>query len=684
MDKGNEGDAIILFAFRQIECGIPDELEAIGQILPELLVEIIARSLWLISNGDIKFPVTLPANIASRHRICTNMASKIKECGFTGDCGYNQLLYPVETQSRTLLTWLVQKLPRSEEDQAEEVLGANALLNKKITNTLSEWRKRPYLLPASCTGTPARNIYTSRALSTDPSTKANPLPNRRIKEIFAGCQARSIFAESTLLQKHALELISDSNFDMDGVDGSQEGGVDGSRRDLRVLSKAAFSNAMGGSAGKQKLGGNDKGSISGSTGEMQSDLLSSSLAEVIAKLGQGGGDGEDDRGSRFSHASEFAKDSVSDAMLSLTSENFSANGGLGDIAEGDEDADAEAEAALAAKLSALSAAEKEKALQEEKLRKRRAKEEDAERKREEELQALRDANAEALLAMEAKQRSTDNINAQIRQLEAEHAAALLASESLEKSILIKRKTLEMLPTAADNIAKLQQICAASAKRLMTLGQEWEKHRVPLVENYRQKRNIQLNRKTRCKQMIEDMRRYKEEMQAMLIDLKHKQEKSRLLEDDMKKLPKNISRNLYTTRILDIINSISKQDKDIKRITTDIREIQKTINVFTNTVQRADAVAEDKVYSAANSANRDAAMVDSYRHLTTLRSKFESLVGVVNKIGQMEKQTRDLETKIDQEVSRVSNNNFERIRNDLKEIKGENASLVSQIKTIQKK
>ena len=84
------------------------------KIPPEVLVDIVARSLYLISNGDLQFPSQLPANIASRHRICASMAGKVKELGFLGDCGYNQLLYPVEQQTRALLIWLVSKLPRSE------------------------------------------------------------------------------------------------------------------------------------------------------------------------------------------------------------------------------------------------------------------------------------------------------------------------------------------------------------------------------------------------------------------------------------------------------------------------------------------------------------------------------------------------------------------------------------------
>lgn len=74
------------------------------------------------------------------------------------------------------------------------------------------------------------------------------------------------------------------------------------------------------------------------------------------------------------------------------------------------------------------------------------------------------------------------------------------------------------------------------------------------------------------------------------------------------------------------------------------------------------------------------MVDTYRRLRTLRAKFDELVSTVGRIGQQEKQCRDLETKIDQESTRVSTNNFDRISTDLALIQGENAQLLQQIKS----
>ena len=39
--------------------------------------------------------------MAARHRLCTEMANKVKSIGYNGECGYNQLLYPSEATTRS-------------------------------------------------------------------------------------------------------------------------------------------------------------------------------------------------------------------------------------------------------------------------------------------------------------------------------------------------------------------------------------------------------------------------------------------------------------------------------------------------------------------------------------------------------------------------------------------------------
>lgn len=114
-------------------------------------------------------------NIAVRHRICTEVSSKIKDLGYSQECGYNQLLYPVEHQTRDLIKWLVEKIPRNiEEDMEEPLSGANSLHRSNMQG-FSSWQASLWklsllckasgstarLLPAMCFPTENENMVTS-------------------------------------------------------------------------------------------------------------------------------------------------------------------------------------------------------------------------------------------------------------------------------------------------------------------------------------------------------------------------------------------------------------------------------------------------------------------------------------------------------------------------------------------
>lgn len=77
------------------------------------------------------------------------------------------------------------------------------------------------------------------------------------------------------------------------------------------------------------------------------------------------------------------------------------------------------------------------------------------------------------------------------------------------------------------------------------------------------------------------------------------------------------------------------------------------------------------------------MVESYRHLRALRASFDDLILLTNKTGALERQARQLETKIDQESVRVSSQNADRILNDLNEMTKVNAALIEDIKRLSK-
>ena len=78
---------------------------------------------------------------------------------------------------------------------------------------------------------------------------------------------------------------------------------------------------------------------------------------------------------------------------------------------------------------------------------------------------------------------------------------------------------------------------------------------------------------------------------------------------------------------------------------------------------------------------DKSLIEAYKKLQELRSNFEKLFTAIDRMLQNEKLSHDLETKIDQERTRVSTNNIAQISVDIAAVKGENAALIEQIKKV---
>lgn len=288
-----------------------------------------------------QLPASLPSNIASRHRICTSIAAKIKELGFLADCGYNQLLYPVENQTRELLKWLVDKLPRSEEEGAQEALGANALMNRRIVQSLKEWKSKPWKLQFCSKGTVLRNVYETRQFRTIPGLLEKRGPDGaqlKTLQVFQQAAESKISVESSLFERHALEQVADVAYALrlerdfaeaelaaaeDDHDGHETGTAEAKRGETKNAAGALTQKAIRAAVQKAVNGT----SSSGAEGEVAvgmgggDDALTSSSARLAKKLQQGQslqetiqdiinsasgghqkGGAAGDRGTRFSHA----------------------------------------------------------------------------------------------------------------------------------------------------------------------------------------------------------------------------------------------------------------------------------------------------------------------------------------------------------------------------------------------
>lgn len=165
---------------------------------------------------------------------------------------------------------------------------------------------------------------------------------------------------------------------------------------------------------------------------------------------------------------------------------------------------------------------------------------------------------------------------------------------------------------------------------------------------------------------------------LLAELRDKRSKGSSLHDELARMPKHVPRAQYTTRIIDIISSLAKQDGEIERVVQDIKAVKKAINSAGKALTRADIVAEDKIFRVANAAHKDPLMVQAYKLLTAMRAFFTELFEAVDSGSELDQESRSIALKIEQEKGRMAANN-ELIYEDIEQLKVENASLARMLR-----
>lgn len=289
----------------------------------------------------------------------------------------------------------------------------------------------------------------------------------------------------------------------------------------------------------------------------------------------------------------------------------------------------------------------------------------------------------------------------LQQMEEHITDVRISGQALEKRLAAEKKLLAMLPDAEENVTKLEALCLKQQHKLDSLTQEWEKTRAPLLEEQAQLRGVHSDRHARGRQLVKEMKQLRHEMQGMVTMLQDKARSFQSLEKTYASTPhKDLSRNSYTTRIMDIIKQVHKQKQEIAKIIDDITSVQKQLNMSAEKLKRSEAVAEDKLFSAASksltnsssgtglmfTSTRDttsaSTYIDCYRKFAQVRELFEELLSVIADVGKKENGVRDLHNWISQLEARDSSRHLDKVLSDLQAVKLENSTLQDQIRAAQ--
>ncbi|RLN46506.1 hypothetical protein BBO99_00000972 [Phytophthora kernoviae] len=296
----------------------------------------------------------------------------------------------------------------------------------------------------------------------------------------------------------------------------------------------------------------------------------------------------------------------------------------------------------------------------------------------------------------AMRKVLDRERGELQQVEQHVLETQTTGQEMQKQLARQKQLITMLPQAQANIAKLESIFQKNAEKKAEIAQQMESARDPLLKEYAQLESQKSNRKARCRQLIREMKTFRSDMLELTGVIHSKMEGVRVLERiherQLAKLDKKkdcqdegpMTRNMYTARIMDIIKQVHKQKQDITKILDDIKGLQKQMNVASEKLKRTEAVAEDKLYTAASksktsNSGKSEAYVECYRKFAQVRELFEELIVLVGDVGKKENIARDLQNWISQLEARDSSSHLDKVLADLESVRHENGTLQNELR-----
>ncbi|XP_075345561.1 coiled-coil domain-containing protein 22 [Mycteria americana] len=625
-----EVDKILIHSLRQAGTPVPPEVQSVRDLSPELVVEAAVRCLRAVrpALGAPLSPL-LPPGISARFRLASDLAAACQELGFGGDVGYQTFLYSSEHDTRRLLLFLVEKLPRDESERGAEPPGKSGALLRAIGARIREQLGTPWVPPACRTPRLQRLQGTSRLypFATCPLVLPQSGGPPELQEYFGGAAPPvpaqppvSARTPPALLETHAAQLSARHDWEAEwGGPGlasrlppQEYVGRKRLRARLRALEPL-----------RQVCPPRPQGPPPG-------PLDPAWLQEAFGAGGAGGG--ALPKGSRFTRTQHLTHEQDPQILLQ------------------------QVQAAA------------------ETLHPSKSPEEDAGARQAGEEAALEETLARLETEIEGCRGEVRDAQLSLTQAEAEVRQGRLALGGREDALRLKARAVELLPDAQSNMAKLQLVVEASSRRIVSLAGQWERHRGPLLAEYRHLRALRDSAQLESSRRLSEIRTLHERSRSAADEARRKEELYKQLVAELEALPRDVSRAVYTQRILEIVGNIRKQKEEIGKILVDTRALQKEINSLVGKLERTFSVTDELLFK---DAKRDEVVRKAYKYLAALHENCAQLIRTIEDTGTIQREIRDLEEQIEGETSAKPPASLDRILSDCRALREENALLAAR-------
>ncbi|KAG8520797.1 Coiled-coil domain-containing protein 22 [Galemys pyrenaicus] len=641
-----EADRILIHSLRQAGTAVPPDVQTLRAFTTELVVEAVVRCLRVI-NPTVGSGLShlLPLAMSARFRLAMSLAQACMDLGYPLELGYQNFLYPSEPDLRDLLLFLAERLPTDASEDADQPAGDSAILLRAIGSQIRDQLALPWVPPLLRTpklqhlqgSTLQKPFHTSRlvmpALTSRGESRefqASPLLPPAPTQVSQPAERAA-----SLLERHAIQLCQHTGRDHPGDE-------DWVHRAARLPAQEDTR------AQRQRLHKHLAEQLRQTWDRLGAPPPARDLGELLQAWGAGART-DAPKGSRFTHSEKFT--------FHL---------------------EPEAQAAQVSDVPAPS------------LRP----EMDVRAAQEQELESLREQLEGVNHNIEEVEASMKTLGISLMQVETECRQSELSTAEHEQALRLKSRAVELLPDGVANLAKLQLVVESSAQRVIHLAGQWEKHRVPLLAEYRHLRKLQDCRELESSRRLAEIQELHQSVRAAAEEARRKEEVYKQLVSELETLPRDVSRLAYTQRILEIVGNIRKQKEEITKvccvtcragrvgsgaggtILSDTKELQKEINSLSGKLDRTFAVTDELVFK---DAKKDDAVRKAYKYLAALHENCSQLIQTIEDTGTIMREVRDLEEQIETEMGKKTLSNLEKIREDYRALRQENAGLLGRVR-----
>eukprot|EP00116_Pleurobrachia_bachei_P009879 sb/3470141/ len=182
------------------------------------------------------------------------------------------------------------------------------------------------------------------------------------------------------------------------------------------------------------------------------------------------------------------------------------------------------------------------------------------------------------------------------------------------------------------------------------------------------------------ELVSEIRDMRSEITSLVSGIDEREEEQRELERQVGKLSGKINRNSHTRKILDTVERIKRQKKQIDTILSDTRVVQKEINSLNGKIERVFIETDEIIF---RDAKNNELCKQAYKLLANLQSEFNALVRALDDIGSMNRELRDLEDMLLREKDKNVAAQIVKVEHDLATVVGENKKLAATIEAARK-